>query len=334
MYVNRQIGFPVIFFFSKFYLLKSLLLASAVYVGYEYFGLKFLEIPFIPIATIGTAVAFYVGFKNHASYERLWEARKIWGAITNISRSWAISVVSLVRDRKGDVGTCLRMIRRHLCWVNALRIQLRRGTTCSGDADSKLTHVKLVHIHQPPICYDTEMKTTLERFIEPGEREALEKCSNVASNVLKEQLKELTALKDDGVIDGFEHNSMQNLIYQCFDQQGAAERIKSFPFPRQYAHFSMLFVTIFNYLLPFGLIGELARAEHSLTWLMIPFTILISWIFLTMELVGDSSEDPFVTGLNDVPISAISINIERDLLEIMDEAELPAKLEPVNHILL
>lgn len=52
--------------------------------------------PFVSVAMIGTAVAFYVGFKNNSSYERLWEARRIWGAIVNVSQAFAAGVLGIV----------------------------------------------------------------------------------------------------------------------------------------------------------------------------------------------------------------------------------------------
>ncbi len=48
---------------------------------------------------VGTAVAFITGFKNNASYDRLWEARQIYGAIVNSSRSWGIMVVDFVTPK-------------------------------------------------------------------------------------------------------------------------------------------------------------------------------------------------------------------------------------------
>ena len=53
-----------------------------------------ISIPVAPLGTIGVAVAFYVGFKNNQSYERNWEARKIWGGIVNVSRTWGNCVMS------------------------------------------------------------------------------------------------------------------------------------------------------------------------------------------------------------------------------------------------
>jgi putative membrane protein len=119
-----------------------------------------------------------------------------------------------------------------------------------------------------------------------------------------------------------------------YAQQGKAERIKSFPFPRQYAYFSEIFVGLFILLLPFGLVGEFAKLGESAVWLTIPFSILISWIFDTMEKVGDTSENPFENSLNDVPMSAISRNIEIDLRELLGESELPEPLQAVDGFLM
>ena len=44
--------------------------AAAVYLLYAYAGLSFIRIPFLPVATIGTAVAFYVGFKNKRTHNQ------------------------------------------------------------------------------------------------------------------------------------------------------------------------------------------------------------------------------------------------------------------------
>ena len=68
-------------------IIKFLILALIPVVLYEIFDLKWLHLPWLPIALIGTAVAFVVGFQNNAAYDRIWEARKIWGGIVNASRS-------------------------------------------------------------------------------------------------------------------------------------------------------------------------------------------------------------------------------------------------------
>ena len=128
---------------------------------------------------------------------------------------------------------------------------------------------------------------------------------------------------------------MMTAIKDAYTLQGACERIKNTPFPRQYAYFSNVFVQIFVLLLPFGLLGEFSKlADGNGVWLNIPFSLLISWIFTTMEIVGDNSEDPFENYVNDVPMTAICRTVEIDLREMLGETQLPARMQPVNDILL
>ena len=98
MYTARRVRFKHFLPFA----LKSVLffvgystLICTVYVLTEW---PFLRVPFVPIATIGTAVAFYVGFKNNSSYDRLWEGRRIWGSLLNASRSWGIMVLDYISN--------------------------------------------------------------------------------------------------------------------------------------------------------------------------------------------------------------------------------------------
>ncbi|MES2459356.1 MAG: bestrophin family ion channel, partial [Armatimonadota bacterium] len=103
---------------------------------------------------------------------------------------------------------------------------------------------------------------------------------------------------------------------------------------RQYALFSNAFVKLFLFLVPFGLMREMAQLGREASWLVIPFSLLIAWVFYTMEQIGESSEDPFDGGVNDVPLSAICRNIEVDLREMLGETNLPSRLQPVENVLL
>lgn len=79
MLQNRRIGPLRVLAWGAFAGAPAAAWAGAVFALYALGDLAFLRVPFLPIATIGTAVAFYVGFKNNAAYERFWEGRKIWG---------------------------------------------------------------------------------------------------------------------------------------------------------------------------------------------------------------------------------------------------------------
>jgi len=301
---------------------------------YEVLGYKFIAIPFLPVATIGTAVAFYIGFKNNASYERLWEARKIWGNIINSSRTFGVWVSNWVNDEKGTDAELQKikqeLIYRHLAYINVLRTQLRKTSVWKGrdyhKISSNTTGESLDEMYQKSI------KFIAENFLNEQEKEEVPSKTNKATYLLQEQSAQLTDLKRNGLLTEFEHSDIEKMIQAFYDHQGAAERIKTFPFPRQYGFFSQVFVSIFMLLLPFGLVSVIA--DQSSVWITIPASVLISWIFQTMENVGDASENPFENGINDIPLSAICRTIEIDLKEMLHESNIPDKLQPVNDVLM
>lgn len=327
MFINRKLKPAFIIYFSWRTVLFSTLLSAAV-VLLHVIGVKFIEIPFLPIATVGTAVAFYVGFKNNSSYDRLWEGRKIWGEIVNLSRSSASYLLSVTRCERGKDLSAAQLsgvrafVMRQIAFVNLLRLQLRRRNMWETHIYTQLARDCFA---QRP--FELQAHECLNKYVSEEEANSLMTSRNVAKELLHRQMSELTNLKRQGAIDAYEHSDLMRLCTELFSQQGKAERIKTFPFPRQYAFFSEVFVNIFVCLVPFGLIGEFSKLDGGHEWLTIPFSVLIAWVFDTMEKVGDTSENPFENGINDVPMSAICINIEIDLLEMLGETELPEPLK-------
>ena len=53
-----------------------------------------------------------------------------------------------------------------------------------------------------------------------------------------------------------------------------------------------------------------------------------------MEKVGESTENPFEGGVNDIPMAAISRTKEIDLRDMLDESDLPEPIKPVKNILM
>lgn len=135
------------------------------------------------------------------------------------------------------------------------------------------------------------------------------------------------------MIDDFRHMELEKLLVEFYTQQGASERIKNFPCPRQYATLNKWFIKVFIVLLPFGMLQEFQKLGGNLIWLCIPFSALSSWVFTTMERIGESSESPFEDSANDLPIKAISRTIEIDLREMLGETDIPPALKPYNNIL-
>ena len=102
-------------------LYASSLASLAYFTGWRWFAL-----PWQPVGLIGVALAFYLGFKNNSAYDRLWEARKIWGGIVNASRSFAVMARDFVLSE--DNGPALRkeIVHRHVAWLHMLTVELRK----------------------------------------------------------------------------------------------------------------------------------------------------------------------------------------------------------------
>jgi ion channel-forming bestrophin family protein len=298
------------------------------------FGWTWLAIPWVPVALVGTAAAFIVGFRNTQTYNRLWEARSIYGAIVNSSRTWGVMCRDLIGRPSDDAAlfrTKEQLIYRHIAWLTALRYQLReqRPWETSRTKKSNLRYGKNFRISE----WSEDMNVTLQKYLVPDDLSYISMKSNKASQLIALQSKQLKQLKDDGLIEPLNYVELMKLIADFYDQQGRCERIKNFPYPRQFATISQMFTRLFASLVPFGVLNEFQKLGDWMVWLAVPFSAVVGWIFLTMERVGETTENPFEGGANDVPVTALSRTIEIDLLEMLDEKEIPAPLKPQNFIL-
>ncbi len=305
MFLQRSISFKVILQFAWKVQLYAFLVSLFVFLLYAVFKVKAIAIPFLPVATIGTAVAFYVGFKNNSAYDRLWEARRIWGSITNASRMWAAMVNDVVASRhasaEGVAQIKKELLYQHLGWMNMLRLQLRRNPVFSEAAYIFSAQLKIIRDTHGEHNFERHAEEVCRKFLPPEDQTTARHKFNTASYLLQKQNAVLIDCKNRGWLDSFEHAEMSRLILEFYNQQGAAERIKSFPFPRQYANFSMVFVFIFIFLLPFAMINDLDKLGNGTAWLVVPFTMLIAWVFNVMEQVVMPVKTHLTTALTIYP---------------------------------
>lgn len=281
------------------------------------------------IALVGTGAAFIVGFKNTQTYNRLWEARMIWGAIVNSSRSWGIMVKDFVN---ADATVHQQLIYRHCAWLTALRFQLRKPQSWENSTKKKY-NIEYHNFYKVPE-WNSTLEEELKNYLDKEEYEYILTKKNRATQLIALQSKQLKELKSQQFIGDYEWVEMERRLADLYDQQGKSERIKNFPYPRQFASINLYFIWLFVLLLPLGLLNEFAKLGHDYIWLNVPFTVLVAWVFTSMEKVGESTENPFEGGANDVPISALSRTIEIDLRDMLNESNLPEPLAPVNNILM
>lgn len=303
------------------------------------------SIPWIPVSVIGTAVAFYVGFKNNQSYDRMWEARKIWGGIVNDSRTWGMMADGYVtnqfaksRVEETDIQkTKKRLIYRHIAWLYAHRRQLLVATPWEHISQGGPTAM-MANIFQRKagigLIGDDISSTDLRLFLSEDEHDRLQGYANTATQIINAQSRDLTQLREAGIIDDFRHVEMINVLKSFYTLQGKNERIKKFPLPRQYANMSRYFVGIFIVLLPFSMIPALMTEGPWGIWLAVLITALVGWVYVMMEIVGDYSENPFQGMANDIPMLSLCRTIEIDLREMLGETDLPPSIEAKNGVLM
>lgn len=317
-------------------LVKIFVLSIIPVILYQVLGLKWLAIPWTVVALLGTATAFIVGFKNTQTYNRTWEARQIWGAILNSSRSWGV----MGRDFFSNSEVSKELIYRHFAWITALRYSMREGRNWEAQAQVHNQEFQEKYYKIPE--KESTLEQELSKYITPDEIKYILSTKNKAAQILSLQGKTINEAYKNEKISNYDFIEMQRAIKDFYDQQGKSERIKNFPYPRQFATINTIFIQIFCFLLPFGMLKDFDKLNENITgvlkgnmiWFVVPFCMLISWMYTTLDQVGESTENPFEGSPNDVPISQISRTIEIDLREMLGETDLPPAMQPINNIIL
>lgn len=367
MFVKKVFPFKGMIKWSSKDLITFFFISLIPVVLFDIFDWKWLHLPWLPIGLLGTALAFIQGFKNNASYDRLWEARKIWGGIVNQSRTFTIMTKDFITNEFATKkvmdselkGIIREIIHRHIAWMTALRYQLRAVKEWEYNGSRKTgknAHNRPYSVYEDSIS----LKDALGKYISKEEKVEILAKGNRASQLLGIQSRKFRELKSKDLIDDFRHMELANMLKELYTLQGKAERIKNFPYPRQFATLNLYFIWIFIALLPFGVMNEfntigksfLAGFEdghshvggfselliHFVTshfvWVSIPFSMLLSWVFFTLEKIGTLTENPFEGTANDVPITDLSRGIEIDIRQLIDDQDIPAPYKWKNSIVM
>ncbi len=339
MLVKKNITLKKLFEFAGHHLWWLVLYMLFIAFLYDILDWKWISIPSLPLSLIGTAVAFYVGFKNNQSYDRVWEARKIWGAIVNSSRSWGVLVNAYVghsqlsSSEHRNIKT--KLIYQHIAWLYILREQLLVPTQWEHASLKWLfgkVGVKRRELYGIGMYKDyLNEKQKLDYF---STADQWKDAANAATQIINLQSQYLAEQEEKEHLHMRRQLDMQKVLCDFYEHQGRAERIKKFPLPRQYASLSFIFICIFIFLLPLGIVAEFEKLGEAGIWLMVPFGTVVGWVYVMMELIGDYSENPFEGLATDIPMLSICRTIEIDLLQMLGETELPKPIQPIDGILM
>lgn len=265
-----------------------------------------IALPFSIAAIMGSGLAIFIAFRNQSAYGRWWEARTLWGGIVNNSRIFARQVIANTDDAftAGKVSAeqaaayKREMVYRQIAFAHALRLHLRRQ-----DQWQELAHL-----------------------LSPEAYRQLLKAHNKPNVLLQHQGMRIKEGMRQELLGAFDNISMEPNLAALNVGQGACERIKNTPLPRNYHYFTRLFLYAFLCLLPFCLTGDFFRMNMGPG--LIPVSWLVGFVFSVMNRVGEINEDPFENNFMDVPMTALCNTIERDLKEQLGEQELPERILP------
>ncbi|MEQ8628457.1 bestrophin family ion channel [Ekhidna sp.] len=296
MLLNKRIS---ILDFIKTIKVDIVLISSyAVVVGiFDQYGfLDKISVPISVTAVFGTAVALLLGFRTNQAYERWWEARIIWGAIVNDSRTLVRQCVSFFKRSNGQYDTLVNeMANRQIIWCYALGESLR----------------KLPFSHRV-IKYKESNKT--EAF-------------NIPNALLSEHSETLLKAKEKGMVNDFQQVQIDSTIARLCDSMGKCERIKNTVFPKAHSLLIHLIIYVFATMLPFGLSDEYLAVEIGLT-------IGIPIIFIAIEKTSILMQDPFENQPLDTPMTDLAETIEINIRQMIGETDVPEKKKPTDYYVL
>jgi putative membrane protein len=289
MLLNKRIPAYYILNKVKYDLVYVLIVSlSVLYITDRYKEL-IPEMPLTIPAFIGTAISILLSFKLSQSYDRWWEARKVWGAIVNDSRSFVIQLQTLTA--KGNDTTVKKIAFRQIAWCYSLGQSLR-GLNATENLDT---------------------------FISPEDLEEIQKHNNKPLALLNLHGRDIKNLKETNQLDVFSQVQLDNTLVRLCDAQGKSERIKTTVFPVTYRLFLHGIIYLFVITLAISL-----RVDGLFET---PLLIAISSAFFLLEKSATHMQDPFENKPTDTAMTAIARTIEINIKQLLKEKEIPNPLQ-------
>ena len=287
MLLNKPIPASFIVNKVKYDLIYVLFVSLLVLFITERYQALLPDMPLTIPAFIGTAISILLSFKLNQSYDRWWEARKVWGAIVNDSRSFVIQLQTLVA--KGQEVITRQIAFRQIAWCYSLGQSLRGLDPITG----------------------------LEKFIAEDDLKEIKQHNNKPLALLHLHAKDIQQLKENQQLDVFAQIQLDNTLVRLCDAQGKSERIKTTVFPVTYRIFLHAIIYLF--------VVTLAIALKNVTGLFeIPLLLLISSAFFLLEKSATHMQDPFENRPTDTAVTAIARTIEINIKQLLKETEIPA----------
>lgn len=262
------------------------------------------------VGLLATVVGIFIVFRFNEAYQRWWEARILWGALVNDSRTYAREVLTLLTPKRvptleteeAAYRLHRELIYRHIAYCNALRLSLR----------------------------DQDTWEELAPFLDPAELEDLRKYANKPTRLNRIQGERMAQLVGADVAQQVLLTQLDSTLSRLIDTQGGCERIKRTAFPDEVRFISRAMVWLSAVAIPVAFLS----ADTEIRVLEIVAVIIIALSFMVVEQLGAALKNPFENRDNDTPMTSLCRVIEIDLRQQLGETDVPPPIEPVDGVLM
>lgn len=228
---------------------------------------------------LGVVLGLFLVFRTNSAYDRWWEGRRLWGALVNSTRNFAMKLNAyLSKENHEDREWFAKMIAN---FVFAMKESLRKGVQLS------------------------ELESVDDKFIES--LKDIKHKPNRISALMYEKVNQLYINKQ---ITGDHLINLDKELKDFIDYIGACERIRNTPIPYSYTMYIKKFIFIYIITLPFGFVTAFG-------YFTVATVLLISFVLLSVELIAEEIEDPFGRDINDLPTDDLSVKIRDNVREIL-----------------
>jgi putative membrane protein len=265
----------------------------------EYFGDHIYKISGQIGSVFGLAVAFFLGFRMNSAYDRWWEARKIFGELTNNTRSFVAKIYVYYSNNENFKET----------QQQDFKLEAQR-----------LIELSILYIHQLKNEMHNNFKPTFNEQAIGIINEFIINTNNKISNEILVALI-MRIEYNFSSKSNIEKGDLMQHINRFYDIQGKAERIKNTPFLMIYSAFTKIIVSFYVILIPL-FIGDidLGGEDSRFEFLAIPIMVIISTAFLTINKLANLFGEPFSENKKtSITIDEICKTIEQNCTEVKNK---------------
>lgn len=240
---------------------------------------------------LGIVVGLILVFRTNTAYDRWWEGRIQLGKISNTLRNIALKLNAYM------IGSAYEQKEEMIKILPAFFWTVKE------------------HLREEDFsAYKAYIPETLQQ--------EFDEVKHKPNFLLKKFAIHLKNIFDKQIITGHQLTVIESQASELTYAMGACERIRHTPIPMGYALHLKRVLLIYLITLPITFLVPLKVAFFSahLNWvpyLSIPLVMMVFYIMIGIELLGEEIEDPFGDDPNDLPVDEMCDAIHENVDEIM-----------------